>query len=119
MSVFKSKVISRQYTIFRLHSISTGNPFSLNNWWNSLRILSARRPLISLNYASPSSLSSSLYKPTLFFSNLFAKLFKRNKPTSSQFQAHFNILLLHQKGWCFSFAMELPYTKGVIFLRVG
>ena len=99
----------------KLHSISESNTFSWNNWWNSLCISSAWSPLIFLNKASPSS----LYKPKLFLSNLFAKLFKRNKPTSSQLQPHRNIPLLHQKGWCFSFATELSYCKGVIFLCVG
>ena len=58
-------------TLLRLHSSSKDSPFSLNNWWNSLRILSAQWPLIFFNKASPPT----LYKPTLFYSNLFANLF--------------------------------------------
>ena len=44
------------------------------------------------------------------------------KETSLQlhnFQPHLKLPLLHQKGWCFSFAREFSGCKGVIFLRVG
>ena len=65
------------------------------------------------NKASPSS----LYKPTLFLSNLFAKLLKETSPQFHKPQPHRKLPLLHEIGWCFSFATEFPCSKGVIFWR--
>ena len=111
MWLFKSEVISRYCTVFKLHSISKDNRFP----YSSLPILSTRWPLIFLVKKV-----RRLYKNNHYFCQIY--LLSYFKEASLQFhklQLHRKLQLLHQKGCSFSFATEFSCCKGVIFLCVG